>query len=206
MMNVRPTFDVKAAFAVMSTFVFACLSPAAAADFDSMMPAGWADCYASAPCQADNANHTVYVSALGPRFQTAVEASLNLSYATTDLTISYTSEPSSSTDVKYGYGTLPRNVGGQTYCLDAQSSAVCGQFRIVFDADNVCAFGCSNNFLRAIACHETGHTVGLLHGEDALPPVRNTDIRLGCLRTPLSEGDTYALGQHNATEINYTYR
>jgi hypothetical protein len=63
----------------------------------------------------------------------------------------------------------------------------------------------SQNYARALACHETGHAVGLLHGEDAYTSgIRNDDSRLGCMVTPVN-GDLRLLGSNNVANINDVY-
>jgi hypothetical protein len=52
-----------------------------------------------------------------------------------------------------------------------------------------------------LACPESGHAVGLTHGEDASPAVSNTADSLHCMRRPDAEADRW-LGQHNADQIN----
>jgi hypothetical protein len=55
-----------------------------------------------------------------------------------------------------------------------------------------------------LACHETGHAVGLTHGIDAAPVESNTASELGCMETPDS-GTRSTLGSHNRSEINSVY-
>jgi hypothetical protein len=67
---------------------------------------------------------------------------------------------------------------GETYCNEAISSARCGQTYIRY-ADT---FAIDFN----LVCHETGHAVGLLHGNqsEGTPwntPVSNQDPTMGCM-------------------------
>jgi len=53
---------------------------------------------------------------------------------------------------------------------------------------------------------ESGHSVGLTHGDQASPTASNLDANLGCLRTPLRRSSPYyALGSHNVGQINGEY-
>lgn len=60
------------------------------------------------------------------------------------------------------------------------------------------------DYLTAIACHETGHTVGLLHGDNAIPTVPNQTGSLMCMKKTVSSAD-YPLGSHNAAQIDTVY-
>jgi hypothetical protein len=53
----------------------------------------------------------------------------------------------------------------------------------------------------ALACHESGHTVGLLHGRDSRPHIPDDAEILRCMRDPLVETDT-GVGAHNAGHLN----
>lgn len=57
---------------------------------------------------------------------------------------------------------------------------------------------------RALACHETGHAVGLTHGNLASPITSNTNSDLGCMVTPLNTS-LPNLGTSNVANINATY-
>jgi hypothetical protein len=84
----------------------------------------------------------------------------------------WTSSPSYSgsaeTDVIYQVSTsgFSGNVIGQTWCNDAVSSTRCDQEYVRFRA--------AGYVDRELACHETGHAVGLTHGPDATPAESNT--------------------------------
>ncbi len=84
-------------------------------------------------------------------------------YDPTDLTAIQESTPSytggSETDVIFQYGYLPPEAAGMAWCDDAISSSVRDQHYAKFNTS-------SPSY--ALACHETGHTVGLTHGADAL--------------------------------------
>jgi hypothetical protein len=181
-------------------------SPARASHFDNIFPNGYYDCYIDPICLTDSADVFVYVGNLGPRFQDATELALNGSYDTTALDISYSGSQTSNTDIYYEYASLPFPTLGTARCMDPVNSLRCNQHRVRYDSDQACSSSCSDNFLRSIACHESGHSVGLTHGDQASPTVSNLDADLGCLRTPLRRSSPYyALGGHNAGQINGEY-
>ena len=84
---------------------------------------------------------------------------------------------------------------GFTWCDDAVSARRCDQHYVRFRFDRINA---------ELACHETGHAVGLTHGHEAAPRESQTAAELGCMETPNS-GRRPHLGGHNKAEINATY-
>lgn len=88
------------------------------------------------------------------------------------------------TDLIYQKGSLSGLVG-LTWCNDAvdSSSYDCDQQYVKFDSGYA--------ITKASSCHETGHAVGLVHGQDSYPVLTNVDSQLGCMRTPyLSSAST----------------
>lgn len=171
--------------------------------YDSIFPAFTNPCPVDrGVCQADGRDHYVYVGFLGPQFQAGVTATLNGSYNTTHLVVHYSNPPTGDTDVIYHYGDVPGPDDAVTRCLSPIDNFRCNQFDVTFDANTLCP--CSADFIRAIACHETGHTVGLLHGDNAIPTVSNLTGSLMCMRKPVYDGD-YPLGSHNADQIDSVY-
>lgn len=96
-------------------------------------------------------------------------------------------------------GTLSSPYVGMYWCNDAVDNYLysCDQGYVRITTN-------TSYHRRALACHETGHAVGLLHGGNADPIVSSTDSRLGCMRTPF-DADSYTLGPHNVAQINETY-
>jgi hypothetical protein len=158
-----------------------------------------ADCSPDTLCQSDNSTLTYFrQSSLNANSQTNIHTVLTEKYGPTDLTIVQESPPvytgGAETDIVY-------QVNGQlspqalTVCDDPISSLKCDQFFVIF-RDNVNY--ATNN---AIACHETGHAVGLTHGHEASPVKANSDQSLECLAIP----SPYVLGAHSVPQINATY-
>jgi hypothetical protein len=148
-------------------------------------------------CQTDNSALTVFrESSLSAAGKANVFNALQRNYQPTDLTVSYPGSPSytgsNETDIIYRRGSVPSGADGVAWCDDAVSSVKCDQHYVQF---RYATPG------EALACHETGHAVGLTHGGNASPRLSNTDGRLGCMRTPVSGG----LGAQNVEMINGTY-
>lgn len=153
-------------------------------------------------CQTDNATLTYYEQPSVGDAAIQVDLTMFDSYDGTDLNVSYAWTPSysggSETDIIYQVGSsgMASNAIGMTWCNDAESSTKCDQeyvrFRGVSYVD------------RELACHESGHAVGLTHGNDASPKESNVASELGCLESP-DTGDNPYLGSHNSAEINATY-
>lgn len=202
--NMMPTYDVP--------------------DCEDGVPSNWAN---GTPCQADNSTHTVHVGQVG-YMGTPTREALRKSFDATDLAIQIRETPVYSvdfeTDVLYRRNdSMPNNYFGDMFCDDrvyGNRHVRCDQFYVRFNVENICdvRYWCTvgdsddRHRRRAIACHETGHTVGLVHGSsgngtvNGVPP-DNDDLFLMCMRTGTSVGleDYYLLGPHNVEEINDQY-
>lgn len=141
-------------------------------------------------------------TSLTPSGQEAIAATLNGSFDTTVLNVTFVSTPvyegSSETDIiyeKYNKG-VPADLKGLTFCNDANgASDQCDQHYVRWREDT--------HVRRNNACHETGHAVGLTHGDDADPRISVQAESLMCMRNP-TMGEIY-LGEHNADTIDFTY-
>ncbi|MFE9171127.1 hypothetical protein [Streptomyces kebangsaanensis] len=148
-------------------------------------------------CKTDNKDLTVWLQgSLSSAGKTKVRNALK-HYNATDLVVSYPDKPSysgdSETDIVYQKGSVPSGARGITWCDDAIGNNKCDQHYARFAAADPPA---------STACHETGHAVGLTHGQNASPKLKQTDSRLACMVTPSQSSE---LGSHNKSMINETY-
>ncbi|WP_162801962.1 hypothetical protein [Ornithinimicrobium murale] len=99
--------------------------------------------------------------------------------------------------------SLPANTWGNVDCLKAQDFLRCNSYNVRINSvlnNNTIGY----NATKALVCHEAGHTVGLLHGNEAVPWRANDHAELGCMVTPI-DGDLRGLGDHNNHQINSAY-
>ncbi|WP_240134409.1 hypothetical protein [Streptomyces sp. MUM 178J] len=149
-------------------------------------------------CKTDNKTLTVYLQgSLSSAGKKKVKNALNKQYKPTDLTVTYHKKASYSgskeTDIIYQKGSVPSGYRGFAWCNDSVGNNKCDQHYVRFAKANPPA---------STACHETGHAVGLTHGQNASPKLKQNDSRLGCMVTPSSSS---SLGKHNKSMINKTY-
>ena len=199
-------------------------------DFDNIFPVygGANACYSgrTGPCLSDNTDPvTWYAGKLNDYMFSAVRRAINQSFQPTDLVMERTLRRDVSwsgnyeTDIVYFPDPdLPSDRYGQMLCEQSpnETPTRCDQFYVYFDYGNQSNFIASNPYhggryiRRAMACHETGHTVGLSHGENSrlLPSgtgsIDNDDPRLGCMVTETSQYDQ-ELDSHNIDSINACY-
>ena len=155
-------------------------------------------------CQTDNASLTYWVDAnLGADGRATIDSIMHSQFGSTDLNPSYDSSPSYSgqaeTDIIYEKvpaTIMPTQAIGITWCEDADQGYQCDQQYI--------AYKTGIPVTANMACHESGHAVGLMHGSESDPVVNNTDPQLGCMRTP-ADDSANTLGGMNVGEIDDTY-
>jgi hypothetical protein len=159
-------------------------------------------------CRTDNGAVSVWLQSTASGNAAARQAildTLNLSYdKTSALTVSYPSSPSynsgADTDIIYQGGSIAAGAGydGYTWCSEPQTSNI---------------YGCDQQYVkvrtssgvdRQLACHETGHAVGLLHGDDADPYKDPSSPQLECMKNP-RDASHYGLGETNTYWINWMY-
>jgi len=100
------------------------------------------------------------------------------------------------TDIVYTHHSFGGTTIGATWCEDSVNGSKCDQWYVAF-----------KDTLEAdmnLACHESGHALGLLHGNDASPAVPLTDSRLGCMVWP-ADFLSRSLGSYTVREINNAY-
>lgn len=165
----------------------------------------------SVDCLTDNADVYFYMDSSGEfeleaRDKNIVNSALRSEYGPTDLAITYDYSPvfsgSAETDIIYQEGSknIDSDAIGVSWCND--SSGGDGTYSV---------WECDQQYVRirgndtidlAVACHESGHAVGLTHGSDADPKVSNSNSVLGCMTTP---SNYTTLGSSNASNINFVY-
>ncbi|WP_328707994.1 zinc metalloprotease [Streptomyces mesophilus] len=157
-------------------------------------------------CWTDNTTMTYYMDSGGDyelesEDRHAVDYSMANDFRTTDLVVTYDSNPtfsgSGETDIIYQEGNPASGSGGVTWCNDA----VDGDGRRC-DQQYIRIHG-GGDYTRGLVCHETGHAVGLQHGNNSLPITGNTNGALGCMQTPV--GSSEPLGSNNKFNINAVY-
>ncbi|MFI6288959.1 hypothetical protein ACIBCM_30155 [Streptomyces sp. NPDC051018] len=90
---------------------------------------------------------------------------------------------------------MPGSAAGIAWCDDAGlPGSKCDQHYIRIEP---------SAYHEGVVCHEAGHAVGLLHGEDAAPALNDSHPALGCMRKPIGLGMT--LGANNRSQINSNY-
>jgi hypothetical protein len=177
-------------------------------DFDNLVPTYTyspachdADGPNNVVCQTDNRSLTAYIEGTIDQYGRAqIQDALLGSYDTTALNATFLLSPQysggSETDIIYqqNLNAVPSGYAGITWCNDAVTKHRCDQQYIAF---------LSTGPDRDIACHETGHAVGLTHGNDAYPRVyAHDEVLLGCMTNPAK---SQYLGSYNTKHINSVY-
>jgi len=184
-------------------------STAIAAAFDNIYPtirSSWVcddDVILEDFCLTDGSTVTVYFeSTLDSTETSRISTTLALEYAPTDLSFSVVSSPdySGSDSTNTIYQQVNSGFGSSTYigyawCDEAKNASRCYQHYVRFRY---------SSFTQAVACHETGHSVGLTHGQGASPQQSNTASALGCMRTPILSSYT-DLKTDSTQNINAVY-
>jgi hypothetical protein len=159
----------------------------------AMMAAMTSSAHASnfGPLFADNPGQSYYYDAghtAGAR--AATTWTIEYSYQPTDMNWYYTTTGiHTSNDIWYTVDPVADPYIGLTTCRALMDIDECEHWHVVYDEP--WWIDASDVSRRSLACHETGHTVGLKHGS------------YGCLE----EGQTWNqyLGTHNTSHINSRY-
>lgn len=169
------------------------------------------------PIRANNNQHWfAYAPTAGPDIVAGFEATRTVSYNNTDLVASLHGigvADSTNWDlwVEKCYGCLGANVAGRALCIVWSGTPPrCSHSHIMINGAVSDAFHNNNQpqYMHELACHETGHTVGLLHG-----PTQPNEAGNGawgwwaCMRTgPFTpHADHRHLRAHNTNHINAVY-
>jgi hypothetical protein len=155
---------------------------------------------ATEPCFANNSTHyfSYNLNASGGRWRAAVEFTRVNSYETTDLTTALA--PHEASDVYYYIDNTDRGAYGHYYCLypEAGRPRVCHHAHIWFND----SYSMTQDQRISVACHETGHSLGLRHPNDASPPAPDDPSVYQCM---VVAGFPIFLGPHNTAHINSRY-
>lgn len=159
------------------------------------------NCSTSTYCQSDNSSLTFFREAsLTTTAKSNIWSVVFGKYDPTDLSASHESPPvytgASETDLVYQVDGSIYPSQARTVCDDPIDGTKCDQFYVKF----------GNDFWSeqiVIACHETGHGVGFVHGQFASPIKSNTDPSLECSAD--GSGASYVVGTHMVPLINSTY-
>lgn len=155
------------------------------------------------PCFANNSYHTATYN-LGPRLYAATERTRTQTYETTDLTtdVDTTNTHDDNEDLYYGVDdSLPPNVYGIYTCHFYLSGQRCTHAHIRYHGAEIA--GLSDDDLQALACHETGHSLGLWHPADR--GYTNDPNTFGCMVQGFYPGKPKYLQTHNTIHINSRY-
>lgn len=156
-------------------------------------------------CQTDNAGVSYYTqSSLSASAANLIDAVVvNQIEGPTDLNFTFDSTPvysgASETDIIYQVNSsvCSGTCLAATWCNDPVNGAPyrCDQHYVAYRASSTVSI--------SVTCHETGHAVGLTHGQQAYPPKPNNFAELYCMRSPNS--GVVSLGTNNIIQINATY-
>lgn len=164
---------------------------------------GGTGCYANN--MQDSSLMTYYKQSLTTKMSNAVTDTVTNDVGPTTMSSSLLTSSNSATDVIYNDGDYSTYCGFDWHPDDASDGFVigiatcqslagtdCEQFHVYFDTsftDNI-----NDDFARTLACHETGHTVGLLHREST-----------GCMPANVPS-NAHFFNTHDRTEhINVNY-
>ena len=188
-----------------------------AAGEDRIFPVSNANCQEantisnSSVCLPDSNGHTVYVNALGTNLKAATQWTLSNSYNTVSpIVIITVSAPITSgtgeTDVYYRTrNDLPNGIFAYAGCNDNSiGNSRCDQFYVTYHGDFLCsqsAWCTSTSVHRSLACHETGHTFGLMHPDSSSPQRPTNQADYYCMRNDAPAFASTILGTQNVQAL-----
>ena len=104
------------------------------------------------------------------------------------------------TDIVYWRSAMDSSFAAYTYCARGPTGTTCDQIYVTANTNT--------SFSEPLACHETGHAVGEVHGNQAWRvnnpsvPIDNWDPILGCLKQPV---DQIYLSNTQINNIDWVY-
>lgn len=116
------------------------------------------------PCPADSKHHIYFYLGLPGRFVTATETSRLQSYDQGGGWTTVQTTHHDSSDAHFMDDNLPPGAVGEYTCSVLYGGGRCDHAHIRYDV--AAADDLSDDELQSLACHETGHSVGLSHPED----------------------------------------
>lgn len=185
------------------------------AGHDSIFPTGTYNggsgtCTYDKLCLPDNTLHTYFYSANLTAMKKVTTNRFNHWESVTKMANTKVTSYTAATDVLvWNDPTIPQ--AGRVYCITpAAVAAECDAFSLAYDTGYISdspagtnplgAYGTSEK--RWLACHEIGHTYGLMHGNRTDPSVTNTTAWLRCMINSRSAGPPAYSGAHNQDEVD----
>lgn len=143
----------------------------------------------------------------------AVNWTLSGSYETTDVDVIFGISHTTTVDVSYiNDNDLPDSLLGDYRCISAATVHRCDHAHVLFHGDLFAALGHAGESAedvlaqRSLACHETAHSLGLVHERDAdwdtIAEAETTDV--GCVRQDWNRRVEHVRA-HNVLHINGAY-
>lgn len=170
------------------------------------------------PCRTDGGKWTVHNAIGGPVTKAQTEATLTNQYAATRLDYkpvsTYVTSGSDQTDLHIEGAALDPGSSGIYKCAKVNATT-CDRGVVEIDATQLCflmsyyeGVTCEQKptALQSNSCHEIGHSVGLVHGQEADPKVWQGHPHMGCMQTEIPFSQSYVtLGTDNRNGINDIY-
>lgn len=180
----------------------------------SGVTAGWANNFSGANgatgCapvnMADNGTHAFYYSSVTSSMVSATNWNRINNLNPTDVNTSVATTITSTTDVVVYDSNYTTYCGfswhgsggsmiGLVTCVSLNSASECEKHEMRYDTS--WTTGRSQAYLRALACHESGHTLGLEHRANS------TSSDVGCMPSPLPTITQYT--DHDVAHLNAAY-
>lgn len=178
----------------------------ATANFVNANTRGWTSCVPftptnARPCMIEAFEISSWSEIPPGRMANALFSTVYAGYNSTDVEFFPASGHLGVTDVVWRLEPIAGDVIGQYRCLTNATGWRCEHAHILFDPG--AAEDLADQWLRALACHETGHSIGLTHAPDGIPFYGPQSGVIRCMATPLLP-DSY-IGPHNVMHISANY-